>query len=75
MNIDTDTQYAFTRPIAGHMLKNYDGVLKVDGEVGNKKTYDPREYLGLAEASMAERVKQAVQDLKGAGTTMFKKME
>jgi fructose-bisphosphate aldolase class II len=73
MNIDTDTQYAFTRPIADHMLKNYDGVLKVDGEVGNKKIYDPREYLGLAEASMAERVKQAVQDLKGAGTTMFKR--
>jgi len=48
-------------------------VLKVDGEVGNKKIYDPREYLGLAEASMAERVKRAVQDLKGAGTTMYKK--
>jgi fructose-bisphosphate aldolase class II len=72
MNIDTDTQYAFTRPIADHMLKNYDGVLKVDGEVGNKKIYDPREYLGLAEASMAERVKRAVQDLKGAGKTMYK---
>lgn len=41
MNIDTDTQYAFTRPVAGHMFSNYDGVLKVDGEVGNKKTYDP----------------------------------
>ena len=72
MNIDTDTQYAFTRPIADHILKNYDGVLKVDGEVGDKKRYDPRVYLGLAEASMAERVKQAVQDLKGEGTTMFK---
>jgi fructose-bisphosphate aldolase class II len=73
MNIDTDTQYAFTRPIADHMLKNYDGVLKVDGEVGNKKTYDPRIYLALAEASMAERVKHAVQDLKGVGKTMYKK--
>jgi len=60
MNIDTDTQYAFTRPIADHMLKNYDGVLKVDGEVGNKKIYDPRVYLALAETSMAERVKLAV---------------
>jgi fructose-bisphosphate aldolase class II len=73
MNIDTDTQYAFTRPIAGHMLKNYDGVLKVDGEVGNKKTYDPRVYMKLAEEAMAERVKQAVKDLRGTGTTLFDK--
>jgi fructose-bisphosphate aldolase class II len=72
MNIDTDTQYAFTRPIADHMLKHYDGVLKVDGEVGNKKTYDPRSYLKSAEASMAERVKQAVEELRGGGTTLFK---
>jgi fructose-bisphosphate aldolase, class II len=72
MNIDTDTQYAFTRAIVSHMMKNYDGVLKVDGEVGNKKAYDPRSYLALAEASMAERVKQAVQDLRGNGATMFK---
>jgi len=71
MNIDTDTQYAFTRPIADHMLKNYDGVLKVDGEVGNKKTYDPRVYMKLAETSMAERVKQAVKDLRGTGMTLF----
>ena len=71
MNVDTDTQYAFTRPIAGHMLKNYDGVLKVDGEVGNKKAYDPRVYMKLAEESMAKRVKQAVKDLRGTGTTLF----
>ena len=72
MNIDTDTQYAFTRAIVTHMMKNYDGVLKVDGEVGNKKAYDPRSYLALAEASMAERVKQAVKDLRGSETTLFK---
>ena len=56
MNVDTDTQYAFTRPIAGHMFTNYDGVLKVDGEVGNKKAYDPRSYLKTAEVGMAARV-------------------
>jgi len=72
MNIDTDTQYAFTRPIVEHMFKNYNGVLKVDGEVGDKKAYDPRTYLTLAETAMAERVKQAVSDLKAAGTTMVK---
>ena len=70
MNIDTDTQYAFTRPIADHMLKNYDGVLKVDGEVGNKKTYDPRVYMKMAEEAMAERVKVAVDNLRGTGTTL-----
>jgi fructose-bisphosphate aldolase class II len=70
MNIDTDTQYAFTRVVTDHMLKNYDGVLKVDGEVGNKNKYDPRTYLAAAEAAMAERVKAAVTALRGAGTTL-----
>jgi len=72
MNIDTDTQYAFTRPIADHMLKHYDGVLKVDGEIGDKKAYDPRVYLTFAETAMAERVKQAVADLRAEGKTIFK---
>ncbi len=67
MNVDTDTQYAFTRPIAGHMFSNYDGVLKVDGEVGVKKTYDPRTYMKLAETGMAERIVQACEDLLSAG--------
>ncbi|MFF3873440.1 class II fructose-bisphosphate aldolase [Streptomyces sp. NPDC001978] len=68
MNIDTDTQYAFTRPVADHMFKNYDGVLKVDGEVGSKKAYDPRTWGKLAEASMAARVVEATQNLRSAGT-------
>ncbi|ABG97316.1 fructose-bisphosphate aldolase [Rhodococcus jostii RHA1] len=70
MNVDTDTQYAFTRPIAGHMFSNYDGVLKVDGEVGNKKVYDPRSYLKKAEAGMAARVVEACNDLKSAGRSV-----
>src|SRR5919197_1462518 len=70
MNIDTDTQYAFTRPIAGHMFTNYDGVLKVDGEVGNKKAYDPRSFLKAAETAMAERVGIACQDLLSAGKSI-----
>ncbi|MFF3574163.1 class II fructose-bisphosphate aldolase [Nocardia jiangxiensis] len=73
MNVDTDTQYAFTRPIAGHMFANYDGVLKIDGEVGNKKTYDPRSYLKKAETSMAERVVEACNDLKSAGKSVSAK--
>ncbi len=67
MNVDTDTQYAFTRPVAGHMFTNYDGVLKVDGDVGNKKAYDPRVWGKAGEESMAERVVQACQDLMSAG--------
>jgi fructose-bisphosphate aldolase, class II len=72
MNIDTDTQYAFTRPAAGHMFTNYDGVLKVDGEVGNKKAYDPRSWGKLAEAGMAKRVVEACEDLRSAGTSLNK---
>jgi fructose-bisphosphate aldolase class II len=71
MNIDTDTQYAFTRAIADHILKNYAGVMKIDGEVGSKQAYDPRTYLALGETAMSERVKKAVADLGGAGTTIF----
>lgn len=67
MNIDTDTQYAFTRPVAGHMFSNYDGVLKVDGEVGNKKAYDPRAWGKLGEAGMAQRIVEACQQLRSAG--------
>jgi fructose-bisphosphate aldolase class II len=72
MNVDTDTQYALTRAIADHMFKNYDGVLKVDGEVGVKKVYDPRSYMKSAEASMAARVAQACEDLRSTGTTLAK---
>ncbi len=68
MNVDTDTQYAFTRPVADYMLKHYDGVLKIDGEVGNKKQYDPRAWGKEAEAGMAARVVEACQNLRSAGT-------
>ena len=67
MNVDTDTQYAFTRPVADHVFKNYDGVLKVDGEVGSKRAYDPRTWGKAAEQSMTARVVQACQDLMSAG--------
>jgi fructose-bisphosphate aldolase class II len=69
MNIDTDTQYAFTRPVADFMLKSYDQVLKIDGEVGNKKAYDPRAWGKLAEAGMARRIVEAATQLRSAGQT------
>ncbi|HET6560692.1 MAG TPA: class II fructose-bisphosphate aldolase [Marmoricola sp.] len=67
MNVDTDTQYAFTRPVAGHMFSHYDGVLKIDGEVGNKKAYDPRAWGKAAEAGMAARVVEACTHLRSTG--------
>lgn len=70
MNVDTDTQYAFTRPVAAHMFQNYDGVLKVDGEVGNKKQYDPRAWGKAAEAGMAARVVEACENLRSAGKSI-----
>jgi fructose-bisphosphate aldolase class II len=72
MNIDTDTQYAFTRPVAAHMFTKYDGVLKVDGEVGDKKSYDPRTWGKAAEEGMAKRVTEACEHLRSTGTTLSK---
>ena len=72
MNIDTDTQYAFSRPIADHVFKNYDGILKLDGEVGIKKVYDPRSYLKRAEKGVADRVIEACQNLNSVGKTLYK---
>jgi len=68
MNVDTDTQYAFTRPVAAHMFVNYDGVLKIDGDVGNKKVYDPRSWGKAGENGLAARVVEACQQLRSAGT-------
>ena len=70
MNIDTDTQYAFTRSIAGYMFENYDGVLKVDGGVGNKKQYDPRAWGKVAESAMAVRVGESTRQLGSAGQSI-----
>ncbi len=73
MNVDTDTQYAFTKPLADHVLKNYDGIFRIDGEVGNKKVYDPRSYLKKATVGMKNRVLEAIKDLKGEGTSLLHK--
>jgi fructose-bisphosphate aldolase class II len=70
MNVDTDMQYAFTRAVADHCFRHYDGVLRIDGEVGDKKTYDPRAYLALAERAMAARVRRAAEDLRSAGKAL-----
>ncbi|MBT3585968.1 MAG: class II fructose-bisphosphate aldolase [Halobacteriovoraceae bacterium] len=71
MNVDTDTQYAYTRPVVEHMFKNYDQVLKVEGEVGSKKFYDPRAWMKVAENAMTERVAQSIRDLKAEGKSLL----
>ena len=71
MNIDTDTQYAFSRPIVAHMCENIEGMLKIDGEVGNKKCYDPRSYLKKAEQSLCDRMKQACDELRSSGNSIY----
>ncbi len=71
MNIDTDTQYAFSKPIVLHMCQNIDGMLKVDGEVGNKKVYDPRSYLKKGEQGICERLQVAADDLLSKGKTLY----
>ncbi|KAF0096378.1 MAG: fructose-bisphosphate aldolase class II [Puniceicoccaceae bacterium 5H] len=71
MNIDTDAQYAFTRPIVDHMFKNYDGVVKIDGEIGNKKVYDPRSYIKKGEEAMAARVAEGCDNLLSVGKTLY----
>lgn len=73
MNIDTDTQYAFTRPIVTHICENIEGVLKIDGEVGNKKAYDPRSYIKKGEQGICDRLKEACDDLLSTGKTIYKK--
>ena len=74
MNIDTDTQYAFTRPIVDHIMRNYNEVLMIDGEIGSKKSYDPRTYLKLAETGVANRMGRACDDLKSTGQSIFGKL-
>ena len=71
MNIDTDCQYAFTRPVVDHILTNYAGVLKIEGEVGNKKVYDPRSYLKKSIESMKQRIVKASHDLRSEGRSLL----
>ena len=71
MNVDTDTQYAYTRPIVDHVMTNYDKVLKIEGEVGSKKHYDPRAWMKAGEKSMTERIYQSINDLRCEGTSIL----
>ena len=62
------------KPIKKHMIDNAAELTHTDTDVANKKKFDPRSYLKLAEASMAARVGQACKDLKSEGKTLFGKI-
>jgi fructose-bisphosphate aldolase class II len=66
INVDTDAQYAFTRPVADHVLRRYDGVLRIDGRPGDKRAYDPRSWGRAGEAGMAQRVREACEEYGSA---------
>lgn len=70
MNLDTDMQYAYSRAVADHMFRNYEGVLKTDGAPGDKKSYDPRVWSRAAQTAMAHRISEAAQQLGSAGRTL-----
>jgi fructose-bisphosphate aldolase class II len=72
VNVDTDAQYAFTRAVADHMFTNYDGVLRVDGEVGRKAAYDPRTWGRKAEAALATRIAEAAQLFGSASRSVLR---
>jgi len=65
-----DTQYTFSTAVADHMFRGYDGVLKVEGDVGSKKLYDPRSYGKAAETAMVPRVALACRRLPSAGMSL-----
>jgi fructose-bisphosphate aldolase class II len=71
MNVDTDMQYAFTRAIAGHVLDHWQGVLQVDGQLADKRAFDPRAWGRAAEAGMAARVARACEDVGSAGRSLW----
>jgi fructose-bisphosphate aldolase class II len=70
VNLDSETQYAFTRAAAGHMLAHRDGVLAPGPALGDKRAYDPRAWGAEAEAAMADRVALACDQLGSAGRSI-----
>lgn len=72
MNLDSDTLYAFTRPLAKHLFSHFEEALRIDGEMGIKSAYDPQIYLRKAADGFSARVKQACDDLMCAGQSLAK---
>jgi fructose-bisphosphate aldolase, class II len=56
--------------VADHMLVNYAGVLKVDGEVGDKDLYDPRAWGQKGEEAIGTHVTSACELLGSEGKSL-----
>jgi fructose-bisphosphate aldolase, class II len=70
VNLDSETQYAFTRAAAEHMIDHREGVVAAEPASGDKRAYDPRAWGAKAEMAMAERVAQACEQLGSAGRSI-----
>lgn len=71
MNFDTDGQYVFTRSVIDYMLKNYDSILRVDGEVGVKRAYFAETWLKVGEEVMSSFVSDMCRKLGSAGNSVL----
>jgi fructose-bisphosphate aldolase class II len=73
MNIDTDTQFAFSEPIGSYVSNNQRAFrFQVDPEDGTpyKKAYDPRKYLRAGELGIVKRLQEACEDLGSKGRSI-----
>lgn len=68
MNIDTDMQWAFASGIRDYFNEHQEYLKSQIGnpegeDVPNKKYYDPRKWLRVAEGTFVDRLKEAFEDL------------
>lgn len=73
MNIDTDTQFAFSEAVGKFVEANPKAFkYQIDPDDGTpyKKLYDPRKWLRIGEEGVITRMNEAFIDLKSAGKTL-----
>ena len=73
MNIDTDTQFAFSNGLHTHIQKNptaYEHQIDPESGKPNKSTYDPRKVLRAGEESMVTRIQEAFEVLESKGKSL-----
>jgi len=73
MNIDTDLQFAYAKPIGDFVKANpkaFASQIDPDTQAPYKKLYDPRKWLRLGEEGMVERLDEAFKTLKSAGKSI-----
>ena len=73
MNIDTDTQFAFSKPVGEFVNEHQKAFLyQIDPDDGTpyKKLYDPRGYLRAGEVGIVDRLQEACEDLGSKGRSI-----